>query len=182
MKHTFRKITLAALVLCLGSTATFAQLKRFSIGPYLEVATPAGDFHDTHGTGYGGGINADIKLIAGLGVTGSVGFERFGGKTVTQSYTDPVSGNITTNSYKNPSINAIPIRVGLKYHFFPLLYVKAEGGVVNFVDSKYSSGAAAIFAPGIGIRVLMLDVEAKYEIWSHDGSNGFWGLKAGFNF
>ncbi|PUZ27310.1 hypothetical protein DCM91_08165 [Chitinophaga costaii] len=168
---------MAVALLCLGSTAALAQLKRFSIGPYIETGAPAGDFHDTHDVGWGGGVNADIKLIAGLGITGSVGYMHFGGKTTTITNPDSSPGK-----YTYPNVSAIPIRVGVKYHFFPLLYVKVEGGVANFTNTKYRDGAAAIFAPGIGIRILMIDVEAKYELWHKDGSSGFWGLKAGVNF
>lgn len=176
MQQTFRILTVTLLLSCLALGAS-AQLKRFSIGPYVETGAPTGDFHDTHEVGWGAGLNADIKLIAGLGVTGSVGYMHFNGKTYMQ--TDPVNG---TNSYSYPNVSAIPIRVGVKYHFFPLLYAKVEGGVANFTNSKYRDGAAGIFAPGIGIRILMIDAEVKYELWSRDGSSGFWGLKAGINF
>ncbi|HEY0272972.1 MAG TPA: hypothetical protein VGC22_07285 [Chitinophaga sp.] len=179
MHTTFRTISLAVALLCLGCTSAFAQLKRFSIGPYIETGAPAGNFHDNYQTGWGGGLNADIKLIAGFGVTGSAGFMHFTGKTVTSS-PDPLTGQTVTQ--KNPAINALPLRLGVKYHFFPLLYAKIEGGVANFIGDKYKTGAAAIFSPGIGIRILMLDAQVKYEIWSRDGSNGFWGLKVGLNF
>ena len=44
------------------------------------------------------------------------------------------------------------------------------------------TGAAFLVAPGVGIRVLGLDVAAKYEAWFRDGTRGFFGLKAGYNF
>jgi hypothetical protein len=165
-------------VLLGASSNSQAQLKRFSIGPYVEVGTPVGDLKDTHNTGYGVGLNADIKLIAGFGVTGSVGYMRFGGKKDVM-ITDG-AGNTTSFDYS--ALQAIPVRVGVKYKFpFPLLYVKVEGGVANRVG-KDNDGAPIIFAPGVGIRFLGLDVEAKYEAWIKDGTAGFFGLKAGFNF
>lgn len=163
---------------CMFGNTAKAQLKGFSIGPYVETGTPVGDFKDTHKTGFGGGLNADIKLIAGFGVTGSAGFMYFPGKTYSAF---DIEGN--SISLKAENIKALPVRVGLKYKFgFPLLYVKAEGGTVSFVGSDDYKGTKAIFAPGIGIRFLGLDVEGKYEIWFKDGNLGFFGLKAGYNF
>jgi hypothetical protein len=177
MIKTISIACLMVAVLLGASNKTQAQLKRFSIGPYVEAGFPTGDLGDSHKTGYGVGLNADIKLIAGFGVTGSVGYMRFGGKEYTGI--GPADEPVT---YKYSALQAIPVRVGIKYKLpIPLLYVKVEGGVANRVG-KDNSGAPVIFAPGIGIRFLGLDVEAKYEAWYKDGTAGFFGLKAGFNF
>jgi hypothetical protein len=172
-------ITCLLLAVLLGASSNSqAQLKRFSIGPYVEAGFPVGDLGDTHNTGIGAGLNADIKLIAGFGVTGSVGYMRFPGKKGV-SVSDG-QGNTITTDYT--ALQAIPVRLGVKYKFpFPLLYLKVEGGVANRVG-KDNDGAPIIFAPGIGIRFLGLDVEAKYEAWIKDGTAGFFGLKAGYNF
>ncbi|MBW8687448.1 hypothetical protein K1Y79_24135 [Chitinophaga sp. B61] len=165
---------------CMFASKANAQLKGFSIGPYAEIGAPVGDFKDTHNSGFGGGLNADIKLIMGLGVTGSAGFMYFPGRTYT--VTDGQGNQLST---KAESIKALPVRVGLKYKFgFPLLYVKAEGGTATFVggDAEAYKGTAGIFAPGIGIRLLGLDVEGKYEIWFKEGNSGFFGLKASYHF
>jgi hypothetical protein len=179
LKTLYSAAFVIAATCMFGNTAK-AQLKGFSIGPYVELGTPMGDFKETHNTGFGGGLNADIKLIAGFGVTGSAGFMYFPGKTYTF-----VDGTGATLSAEAESLKALPVRVGLKYKFgIPLLYVKAEGGTATFIggDSADYKGTAGIFAPGIGIRFLGLDVEAKYEIWFKDGNRGFFGLKAGYNF
>lgn len=175
MLKTVYTTCLLAVGLCSISNFAQAQLKRFSIGPYVEVGSPVGDFKDTHKTGFGGGLNADIKLIAGLGVTGSAGFMYFPGKTLAEG---------TTEEMKVESLKALPVKVGVKYKFpFPLLYVKVEGGPVTFVGNDTYDGTAFAFAPGLGIRFLGLDVQAKYEIWRKDGENlSFVGLKAGYNF
>lgn len=174
MIKTIQNSLLLALF-CVIGTQSQAQLKRFSIGPYVETGVPTGDFKDTHNAGWGGGLNADIKLIAGLGVTGSAGYMRFSGKSFDFSAVDGPVG-------KYSALQAFPVRVGVKYKFsIPLLYVKVEGGTATYVGDY--DGTAALFAPGVGIRFLGLDVEAKYESWFKDGDHvGFFGLKAGYNF
>lgn len=156
------------VMLLLGSVCTHAQLKRFSLGPYVEAGFPVGKFADTHNTGYGVGLGADIKLIAGLGVTGSVGYMRFGGLR------DTATGD------KYAAASVVPVRIGLKYQLVSVLYVKLEGGAANYTGDN--NGSAFLLAPGVGIRLLGLDVMAKYESWFKDGTRGFFGLKAGYNF
>ena len=170
------QISLLLALFCVIGSQSKAQLKRFSIGPYVETGVPTGDFKDSHNAGWGAGLNADIKLIAGLGVTGSAGYMRFSGKDyILNTDTGPMS-----TKYAN--LQAFPVRVGVKYKFpIPLLYVKVEGGTATYVGDY--DGTATLFAPGIGIRFLGLDVEAKYEAWFKDGDHiGFFGLKAGYNF
>jgi hypothetical protein len=145
-----------------------AQLKGFSLGPYAEFGFPTGNFEESNKNGIGAGFNADVRL-GKIGITGSAGFIHFGGKSVSNS-----SGH--TNF---PAINAFPIRAGLKYRVVPLLYLKVETGVVKYTND---GGSAVIFSPGLGLRLLGLDVQAKYESWIKEGNRSFWGVKAGFNF
>jgi hypothetical protein len=162
MKIKYLGLLLFASI-CLQSNA---QLKGFSFGPYAELARPTGNLKETNKNGLGAGLNADIRL-GKLGLTGSAGFVHFDGKT------NPGDG-IT-----QPAINAIPIRAGLKYRIVPLFYTKLEGGVAKFTNGGAS---AFIISPGVGLRLLGLDVQAKYEAWIKDGTNSFWGLKLGYNF
>src|SRR4051812_48850191 len=103
-----------------------AQLKGFSVGPYIEVAKPRGNFSETNGRALGAGISADIKLKGRLSAMGSFGFLHF-----------------TRNSdreFSTHSMNALPIRVGVKYKL-PLVYVKFETGTARL---KNSTGATPI--------------------------------------
>ncbi|MGN7818860.1 outer membrane beta-barrel protein [Chitinophaga sp. 22536] len=167
MKRNILAFIAVMLTVCLCAQQSQAQLKRFSIGPYVEAGFPTGDFSNSHKPGFGVGLGADVKLVAGLTAVGSVGFMYFKGKS--------------DNNISYASAKVIPVRLGLRYNLVSILYVKAEGGTVNFTGD-YNNGMGALFAPGIGIRLLGLDVEGKYEAWFKDGTHGFWGLKAGYNF
>ena len=145
-----------------------AQLKGFSIGPFVESAWPTGNFQQANKNGLGAGLGADIRLYK-IGVTGSVGYMHFPGKTISKG-----DGDV-----KMPAVNAIPFRAGLKYRLAPAIYAKFESGVVQFTGTNES---AIIISPGIGLRILGLELQAKYEVWKNQESHSFWGLKAGFNF
>jgi hypothetical protein len=150
------------------SLAAGAQLKGFSVGPYAERAWPRGNFETLYNNGIGAGVGADIKLPGNLGLTGSVGIIRFGGKEF-------MKGGVQE---KQPALTATPIRIGLKYRL-PLVYLKIESGTARMNDDQ---GGGFILAPGAGIRVLGLDVQVKYESWLRQSSYSFWGVKASYNF
>jgi hypothetical protein len=169
MKYTFVAILLVSVLFL--SVPASAQLKGFSVGPYVEAGWPVGDLKETHKQGFGAGLSADIRLPGKIGITGSVGYMQFNGKTI----------NAPEGGYDIATLKAFPIRAGLKFRPVPLIYFKMEGGAANFTGSN--SGSAFILSPGIGVRVLGFDVQAKYEAWLKDGmNNAFWGVRAGFNF
>ena len=156
------------ILFLLASTAAVAQVKGFGFGPYVEAAWPTGDFKQSNKNGFGAGLGADIRL-GKVGLTGSVGYMYFGGRTVH-------TGNETADM---PSFNVIPMRFGVKYRLAPGFYAKLESGVAKFTGDDES---ALIFSPGMGVRILGLDVQAKYEIWKNGQTFSFMGLKAAFNF
>lgn len=163
-------VFVSALMLTAANPAS-AQLKGFGIGPYVEAGWPLSDLKDTHKQGFGAGLSADIRLPGKIGITGSAGYMQFNGKTLVT----PEGGQ--TNI---PDLKAFPVRVGLKFRPVPLIYIKMESGAANFTGD--ASGSALILSPGIGVRVLGIDVQAKYEAWLKDGmNNAFWGLRAGIN-
>jgi hypothetical protein len=156
------------LIITLLPVMAQAQLKGFSLGPYVETGIPTGHFSEINKNGYGAGLGADIRL-GKLGFSGSAGIMHFGGKKV-----DKGDGLV-----KTPAVIAIPLRVGIKYRIAPALYAKFESGVSKFINSNES---AIIISPGIAVRVMGIELAGKYEIWKRNETYSFWGLKAGFNF
>src|SRR5687767_11814139 len=166
VKTKMTKILLMAFLLMV--MAGKAQVKGFGFGPYVEAGWPSGKLKQSNKNGLGAGFGVDIRL-GKAGLTGSIGYMHFAGKTI---HTENESPDM-------PSLNAIPMRVGLKYRLAPAIYARVESGVAKFTGNNES---AIIFSPGIGVRILGLDLQAKYEIWKLQQTFSFLGLKAGFNF
>jgi len=170
MKYLLATFVLAIMLTV--ATPASAQLKGFGIGPYVEMGTPVSDLKDTHKKGYGAGLFADIRLPGRLSITGSAGYMQFNGKTI---------GTPEGGLAEIADLKAFPVRVGLKFRPTPLFYIKMESGSANFTGDQ--SGSAVILSPGIGVRILGIDVQAKYEAWLKSGmTNAFWGLRAGISF
>jgi hypothetical protein len=156
--------SLLMLVCILIVSAAQAQLKGFSIGPYVEGVWPTGGFENTHKRGIGAGVGADLKLPARLGLSASIGYLHIPG--------DRIEGG------KAETINAVPLRAGIKYRFTGM-YLKLESGVAKHMNQGV---APVIIAPGIGVRVLGLDIQGKFETWIKSDTWSFWGLKASYQF
>jgi hypothetical protein len=171
MKYIPAALSLAMLLS--AAIPALSQVKGFGFGPYIEAGLPLADLKDTHKQGYGAGLSADIRIPGTkFGITGSAGYMQFNGKTVATQ-----EGGTTGI----PDLKAFPVRAGIKYRPVPVLYFKMESGAANFTGSN--SGSAVILSPGIGVRVLGIDIQAKYEAWLKNGmNNAFWGARVGFNF
>ena len=160
----YRILALVAIVTLLHSSAR-AQIKPFSIGPYFEKAWMTGSAKTNFNDGWGLGLTADIKLPGRLGLTGSFGY-------MYADVAETQSGGIS-------SVKAYPLRAGLKYRPLPFFYFKMEAGAAQV---KGEDKKAFIVSPGVGIRVLAFDLQAKYEHWSAPRQLRFWGLRAAVNF
>ena len=159
------KASLFLILICFASLSSTAQLKGFSLGPYFEAAKPRGDMAEMNKNGLGIGVAADIKLGKRMAATGSVGYLHFGKKAGTADKPGAV-------------INAVPIRAGLKYKL-PIIYMKMESGVARFTNESESP---LILSPGIGVRLLGLDVQGSYETWLGDYGRTFGVLRIGYHF
>jgi len=159
------KRILLAFVLLFAASGVHAQLKGFSIGPYIEAAWPEGDFRARNGNGQGIGVTADLRLPARWSLTASAGYLYFRKPTAPEHLQDA------------RSVSSLPLRAGIKYRL-PVVYLKAEAGTVRYLNGE---GASVILSPGVGIRILGLDVQGSYESWLRD-QDRFWSLRLAYHF
>jgi hypothetical protein len=157
--------TAIVFLLLIKSFTASAQLKGFSFGPYFEAAWPNGDFAIRNGNGIGIGGTADINLPGRFSATGSIGYMHF------KKYTGP-------ENHPTVALNAMPVRAGIKYKM-PLVYLKLEGGAARISGED---GSAVIVSPGLGVRLLGLDVQGNYETWLRDEGWSFWALRISYHF
>ncbi len=162
-----KKILAFALLLLftLASGYASAQLKGFSFGPYLEFGSPKGEFAKHNKNGIGIGIGGDFKIAKKWSVMGSFGYMRFGKE-----------GGLL--DAKNSVVSALPIRGGIRYKL-PLVYLKLESGVAKFNNDLPN---ALILSPGIGLRILGLDIRGSYESWLGDESRSYAALRLAYHF
>lgn len=154
------------LLLMAPSLRGSAQHLNLRWGPYAELALPTGSMASRQASGLGTGLQLELRLPVGLALDGSAGYLRF-----------PAAG---VDSAAASVLSAVPFRVGARFKFLPLLYVKLETGRVVYLHG--APGGAALWAPGLGLQLLGLDLEAKYEIWDAPQHQGFLGLKLAYLF
>lgn len=151
---------------------------KLSIG--AEFALPVGDLSDAYKLGFGGSLVYIAPIAENLKFTGSAGYINFSGKTIS------ASGYGFTVSQKIPNAGAIPLKAGLRYYFIENFYGAAEvGAAISTGDN--SSGTAFAYSPGIGIEFPVsdkssIDLGARYEGWSKNGTKSFFGIRAAINF
>ncbi|MEO5569694.1 MAG: outer membrane beta-barrel protein [Bacteroidia bacterium] len=175
MKKTFVKIMMAAAA-CIALTAgttktTHAQNGRFSVG--AELGLPLGNFGDGSGLGFGGTLRYELPLGDKLGLTGTVGYISFSGKSFDPGFGLP--------SIKGESLAMIPVQLGLKYYFMEAqngFYAMAQIGVhIASVDQSSidangnltttsKSKTYLSYAPELGYHLANLDFGLRYQLFS----------------
>lgn len=151
--------------------------------------------HDFHKIGYGGGIQAHLKVTPRLYATANAGYLHFNQEPAPLLYL-PNAANVGGGlSDPSPVVKAIPVRIGVAWQPVPHFYVSGTAGVVSFLHNDYHSlihsptpppntvpdyngGATASFSPGVGVRFGILDIAARYEVWTMRTTPSFFGLKA----
>lgn len=159
------KRTTIFFLMVLWAQFASAQIKGFSIGPYIEGAWPTGNFKKMNGSASGIGITADINLPGRWSATGSAGYLHF------RKLDDHPE-------YNSKAINALPLRAGLKYKL-PIVYFKTEAGSAKFLNGE---NASFLISPGLGVRLLGLDIQGNYETWIREKSTNFWSLRLAYHF
>ncbi|MEO8949953.1 MAG: hypothetical protein ABI308_16180 [Mucilaginibacter sp.] len=148
---------------------------KVQVGVNIEGAFPTGDFSKAYSFGIGGSLMGRYPLSDKAKLTASLGYLNFSGKSITETYES--DGGPQTETYKAPSMYGVPLRVGANYLLGTTIFVQGEIGAAFM-----KGGTAFLYTPGIGARFSNLEVEAKYEGWSRNGTLSFFGIRAGYFF
>lgn len=163
-----KKVFLFSIVALISATS-FSQGKGggTSLSSGLEIGLPMGDMSNSQSVGLG----ASVKALFGetSGFTASVGYMTFSGKEV-------------SGFGKFPAFNAIPVKVGYRMATEGGFYFEPQVGVA-FTSQGGSSASAFTYAPNVGIITGGLDLSARYEAMSNNGSTiSFIGLRLAYMF
>jgi len=157
--------TSAAAVALFFTTNVNAQstAKNLGIGLNVGAGTTAG-----YGLVIGGDIRYQFNVDKQLSIPVTAGYTNFSLK----------------DSYGGGSFGVIPVKVGAKYFFNEAgsgVYGLAELGA-GFGTDK-GSGTSFVYSPAIGYAWSSgLDLAAKYEGYSNNGSVGFAGIRLAYGF
>jgi len=145
------------------------------LGIGADFAFPTGDFGDVAKMGYGGSLQFQTPIASKLNFTASAGYLNFQGKDFTV-------GNVTI-----PGGNAgfIPVKAGIRYFLAENFYAGGELGAA--FGTEDGAGTAFAYTPNIGVEFPVsdkgsIDLGARYEAWSNDGTLRFFGLRLAYNF
>lgn len=146
------------------------------LGIGAEFAFPTGDFGDASDFGYGGSLQFQTPIIEKLNFTASGGYLNFKGK----EYDVPGLGTLGGGN-----AGFIPVKAGINYFLAENFYVGGELGAAFATGDN--SGTAFVYTPHIGVEFPVadkgsIDLGARYEAWSDNGTLRFIGLRLAYNF
>lgn len=167
-------IALFTASICQAQSASTIS-KQIQVGINVEGAFPMGDFGKSYSFGIGGSIMGRYTLSDKANLTASLGYLNFSGKSITETFEG--DDGPQTQTFKVPSTYGIPLRLGANYLIGGPLFIQGEIGA-----SFMKGGTAFLYTPGIGARFNNLEVEAKYEGWSKNGTLSFFGVRVGYFF
>jgi hypothetical protein len=162
-----RKIFLVvASVFALGVANAQTGKNQISIG--VDLGLPMGDYSDAFKLGFGG----TAKYLHGVGNAGQV--------SLTTGY-----ATFKAKEDVDASVSQLPILIGYR-HNFSGAYVEPQVGY-TILGAKYGSESAS--SGGFGYAIAAgyaleqgLDLSARYQAVSKDGTFGFIGFRVAYNF
>ena len=171
---------LTAIAGVLGFSNVNAQTKDVAmtgskIGIGAEFAFPTGDFGDAYDLGYGGSLQFQTPIANKLNFTATGGYLNFQGKKI----------DIPGGTYTAPDYGVIPLKVGARYFIAENFYAGGELGAA--IGTGSGSDTRFIYTPHIGVEFPVadkstIDLGARYEAWSNNGTSRFVGLRLAYNF
>ncbi len=161
-----KKIIIAAFIIAVSISANAQTSKNltFSLGAELGAAT--GNLNTAYSLAAGASAQADIAIDKDAAITLNAGIIELIGKKI-------------NSSVKNRSIALIPLLVGVKYYFTPVVYGSAQLGTTVFTNS--GGGSKFTYVPGLGFKVdKNIDLLVKYTGLSDAG--GIFGARVAYVF
>jgi hypothetical protein len=169
-------ISIAMIISSVSQAQTTSDIaKNIRVGINIEGAFPTGDFGKSYSFGIGGSVMGRYALSDKANLTASLGYLNFSGKSITETFEG--DDGTETETFKVPSFHGVPLRLGANYSIGAPLFIQGEIGAAFL-----KGGTAFLYTPGIGARFSNLEVEAKYEGWSKNGTLSFFGIRVGYFF
>lgn len=170
------------LISCLFSTVMAQTQKtaaehKVSVG--AEFAFPTGDLATSYGYGYGASIQGEYNVLPNLNATVSGGYLELAYSKLYKDLWEPWL------DYKLKNTVVYPVKVGGKYYFGKRYYSAAEVGAA--ITTEEGRATALSFAGGFGSSLAIsakssIDLGARFEVWSMNGTTTFVGLRAAYSF
>ena len=161
-----KKIIVVIIIVVTGFTVNAQTGKNltFSLGAELGAAT--GNLNQAYSIAAGASAQADIAIDKNAAITINAGIIDLIGKKI-------------NNSIKNRSIAIVPLLVGVKYYFTPVVYGSAQLGTTVFTNS--GGGSRFTYVPGLGFKLdKNIDLLVKYTGLSDAG--GIFGARVAYVF
>jgi len=178
MKH---KVYIFLFFIVMSSSST-AKSQQIIIGLAPEINLPTGNASSLSGVGFGGSLKAEIAIAEKYAITANGGYNIF--------LTKRKLGTKLAN------MEAIPVKLGLKYYPSSEFYIEGQGGAA--IHTGASSRTSFVWSPGIGTYFKAgssnnkLEFGLRYEAWTNTSygavstlkttSFSFIGLKLGYVF
>lgn len=162
-----KTIIIAAFIVATAFSANAQTNKNltFSIGGELGAAT--GNLNTVYSLAAGASAQADIVIDKDAAITFNAGIVELIGKKIKNS------------NLKYRSVAIIPLLVGVKYYFTPVVYGSAQLGTTVFTNS--GGGSRFTYVPGLGFKLdKNIDLLVKYTGLSDAG--GIFGARVAYVF
>ena len=138
---------------------------KFSLG--AELGVPTGNLNTIYSIAVGATAQADVKIDTDAALTFNTGVIQYVGKKIRNS------------NFKNRSKALIPLLVGVKYYFSPMVY--GSGQLGTSISTQQNGGSTFTYIPGVGFKFdERVDLLVKYTGYSGDG--GAFGVRLGYTF
>ena len=162
-----KKIILAVCItaVSLSASAQVNKNVKFSLGGELGALT--GNLNTVYSLAAGATVQADVAIDKDAAITFNAGVVEFIGKKINNS------------NLKYRSVATIPLLVGVKYYFTPVVYGSGQLGTTIFTNT--GGGSKFTYIPGIGFKLdKNIDLLVKYTGLSDAG--GIFGARVAYVF